>query len=463
MRALGKFLLFLVLLAAVGSAGAWFWASRQSGPTIAIRQPEKFIGQSTSIELSVEAPDGQFSRIDVAIEQNGRSMPVFALGQPSEGGMKQDTAERIYIMRPIGKQAIPELQEGTARIVVHASRPVLRGLRQAESMAVRDVQVRLQPPRVAVLSTHHYINHGGAELVVYRATPSDVASGVRVGERTYPGFPGSAVGITDPAARVAFFALLADQDLNTPVELFARDEAGNEATAVVDHRPFPKPFRRSRIEVDDRFLQRVVPAIASNTRDVQIDTGDPLRAFLEINGDLRRRNAETIAALAQKTAPEMRWKDKFQQLGNSQVEAGFADHRTYFYKGKEVDQQVHLGFDLAVTANVPILAAQRGTVLFADYLGIYGNCVIVDHGLGVQSLYAHLSSIDVKPGQAVEKGHTLGRSGMTGLAGGDHLHFTMLINGQPVNPVEWWDTKWMQDRVFRKIAEAGGPAPSATP
>jgi murein DD-endopeptidase MepM/ murein hydrolase activator NlpD len=463
MRAIAKFLLFLLLLAAVVGAGAWFWASRQAGPTITIRQPEKFIGQTTSLELSVEAPDGQFSRIDVAIEQNGRTMPVFALGQPAEAAMKQDTAERIYVMRPIGKRAIPELQEGAARIVVHASRPVLRGLRQAESTSVRDVQVRLQPPRVAVLSTHHYVNHGGAELLVYRATPPDVASGVRVGERMYPGFPGSAVGLPDPATRVAFFALLADQDLNTPVELFARDEAGNEATAVVDHRPFPKPFRRSRIEVDDRFLQRVVPAIASNTRDLQIDTSDLLRAFLQINGELRRRNAESIAALAQKTAPEMRWKDRFQQLGNSQVEAGFADHRTYFYKGNEVDQQVHLGFDLAVTANVPIVAAQRGTVLFADYLGIYGNCVIVDHGLGVQSLYAHLSSMDVKPGQAVEKGHTLGRSGMTGLAGGDHLHFTMLINGQPVNPVEWWDAKWMQDRVFRKIAEAGGPAPSATP
>ncbi len=463
MRAIGKFLLFLVILAAVVGAGAWFWASRQPGPTIAIRQPEKFVGQNTSLELSVEAPDGQFSRIDVAIEQNGRSMPVFALGQPSEGAMRQDTAERIYIMRPIGKRAIAELQEGSARIVVHASRPVLRGLRQAESTATRDVQVRLQPPRVAVLSTHHYVNHGGAELVVYRATPPDVASGVRVGERTYPGFPGSAISLPDPAARVAFFALLADQDLATPVELFARDEAGNEATAVVDHRSFPKPFRRSRIEVDDRFLQRVVPAIASNTRDMQIDTSDPLRAFLQINGELRRRNAETIAALALKTAPEMRWKEKFHQLGNSQVEAGFADNRTYFYQGKEVDRQVHLGFDLAVTANVPILAAQRGTVLFADYLGIYGNCVILDHGLGVQSLYAHLSSMDVKPGQPVEKGHTLGRSGMTGLAGGDHLHFTMLVNGQPVNPVEWWDTKWMQDRVFRKIAEAGGPAPSSTP
>jgi murein DD-endopeptidase MepM/ murein hydrolase activator NlpD len=463
MRALGKFLLFLVLLALLLGAGAWIWASRQPGPTIAIRQPERFIGQLTSLEVTVEAPGGRFNQIEIAVEQDGKALPVFALGQPSEVGLKQESADRIYIMRPIGKQAIPELREGAARIVVRASRPLLRGMRQAESTAAREVQVRLQPPRVGVLSTHHYVNHGGAEFVVYRATPQDVASGVRVGDRVYPGFPGSAVGIDDPAVRVAFFALLADQDLNTPVELFARDEAGNQATALIEHRPFPKPFRRSRIEVDDRFLQRVVPSIATNTRDMQIDTSDPLQAFLRINGELRRRNAETIAALAAKTAAEMKWKDNFQQLGNSQVEAGFADHRTYFYKGKEVDQQVHLGFDLAVTANVPILAAQRGAVVFADYLGIYGNCVIVDHGLGVQSLYAHLSSIDVKPGQQVEKGETLGRSGMTGLAGGDHLHFTMLVNGHPVNPVEWWDTKWMQDRVFRKVSEAGAPAPSVTP
>lgn len=462
MRALGKFLLLVIVLAAAAAAGAWMWASRQSGPTITIRGPERFIGQTTSLELTVEAPGGRFSRIDAAVEQNGRMMPVFALGQPSEAGMKQESAERIYIMRPVGKRDIGELQEGPAKIVVHAARPLLWGMRQAESTATRDIQVRLQPPRVAVLSTHHYVNHGGAELVIYRATPPEVASGVRVGERTYPGFPGSAVGLQDPAIHVAFFGLLYDQDLRTPVSLFARDEAGNETTAVVDHRPFPKPFRRSRIEVDDRFLQRVVPAIASNTRDMRIETGDPLQAFLVINGELRRRNAEAIAALAQKTAPQMLWKESFQQLGNSQVEAGFADHRTYFYNRKEVDQQVHLGFDLAVTANVPILAAQRGTVLFADYLGIYGNCVIVDHGLGVQSLYAHLSSIDAKPGLQVEKGQTLGRSGMTGLAGGDHLHFTMLLNGQPVNPVEWWDPKWMQDRVFRKVAEAGGAASSAT-
>ena len=462
MRFLAKLLLFLVVVAVLAGGVAWVWAGRQAGPTITIRQPEKFVGQATALEVAVEAPGGQFSRIDVGLEQNGKTLPVFTLEQPAQGSMKQDSAERIYISRPIGKRAIPDLQAGAAKIVVHASRPVLRGMRQAESQASRDVQVRLEPPRVAALSTFHYVNLGGAEFVVYRATPADVASGVRVGDRSYPGYPATAVGINDPAVRVAFFALAYDQDLNTPIDLFARDEAGNEATAALDHRPFPKSFKRSRIPIDDRFLQRVVPAIASNTPDMQIDTSDLLQAFLKINGELRRKNAETIAALAQKSAPEMMWKENFQQLTNSQVEAGFADYRTYVYRDKEVDRQVHLGFDLAVTANVPVHSAQRGVVVHADYLGIYGNCVIIDHGLGVQSLYAHLSSMDVKTGDRVEKAQVVGRSGMTGLAGGDHLHFTMLVSGTPVNPVEWWDTKWMQDRVFRKVSEGGGTAPSAT-
>src|SRR4029079_3702685 len=105
------------------------------------------------------------------------------------------------------------------------------------------------------------------------------------------------------------------------------------------------------------------------------------------------------------------------------------------YQGKEVDRQTHLGFDLARVVNSPIVAANRRKVVHAVALGIYGNCVIIDHGMGVQSLYAHLSSIGVQVGQMVEKEQELGKSGMTGLAGGDHLHFTMLVNGQMVNPV----------------------------
>jgi murein DD-endopeptidase MepM/ murein hydrolase activator NlpD len=466
MRAFVKFILLVVVIAGVVSGIAWFWAGRGAGPTIDIRQPGQFVGHTSTLEMAVDAPGGTFSRVDVVVEQNGKTFEVFTHDEGSlvspggSGVVAQENADRLYVMRPIGKRSIPELQEGPARIVARASRPVLYGLRQLESTVTRDVQVRLQPPRVAVLSTFHFINHGGSEFVVYRATPDDVQSGVRVGDKEYPGFPAAAAGIrADPALRVAFFALLYDQPLNTKIDVFARDPAGNQALAPLDYRVFPKPYRKSRIDIDDRFLQRVVPAIASNVPDEQIPTDDVLAGFLKINGDLRRKNNQYLRDLAKKTTAEMLFMDAFQQLGNSQVEAGFADSRTYVYNGKDVDQQVHLGFDLAVTAQSPISAAQRGVVLHAGDLGIYGNCVVIDHGLGVQSLYGHLTTIDVNAGDTVEKGRQIGRSGMTGLAGGDHLHFTMLVGGEQVTPVDWWSAQWLQDRVLRKIMAAGGAGP----
>ena len=200
------------------------------------------------------------------------------------------------MIRQVGKRDIPQLQAGPARIVVRAARRVVYGLREAESEVARDVQVRLEPPRVAALSTFHFINHGGAEFVVYRATPPDVESGVQVGDVRYPGFPASGAGIkADEATKVAFFALAHDQDLNTPISLYARDPAGNEATAALDHRPFPKPFRRSRIEIDDRFLQRVVPAIASANPEANMRTNASRRPVRE--EDTRASTADEGAAI----------------------------------------------------------------------------------------------------------------------------------------------------------------------
>jgi murein DD-endopeptidase MepM/ murein hydrolase activator NlpD len=462
MRAFLKFLVLLVVVCAIGLAGAWFWAGTATGPTIDVRQPQKFVGQAGTLDMIVQAPGGQFSSLQATLEQNGKRHPVYTYEAQKGTGVdqkngNQKSADQIAAIVQIGKRAIPTLVSGPARIEVRATRPVLYGLRQAESVVTRDVQVRLEPPQVVVLSTFHYVNLGGSEFVVYRASPEDVVSGVRVGDKEYAGYPARGAGITsDPALRVAFFALLFDQPLDTPMQVFARDEAGNETAATLDHMVFKKQYQTSRIEIDDTFLQRVVPAIASNSPSEDIPRDDVLAGFLKINGDLRKKNNQYLTDLSKKSAPELLFTDAFQQLGNSQVEAKFADTRTYLYNGKAVDKQVHLGFDLAVTANVPLVAAQKGVVVHASDLGIYGNCVVIDHGMGVQSLYGHLSSIGVKVGDSVQKGQQIGRSGMTGLAGGDHLHFTMLVGGQQVTPVDWWSAQWMQDRVRRKIMAAGG-------
>ena len=450
----GLFVLILILL-----GGAWLVAGRMGGPSVEFKQPEKFIGASTPVEVLVGAPAPQLKTLTIAVEQNGKTVPVYSLGDAG-AVVKEEGADAVRVTRTVGRENVPELKSGPARIVVTAARPVLYGLRTVTSSVSKDVQVRLERPRVSVVSAHHFVNHGGAEVVVYRVTPDDVRSGVLVGDVEYPGYPARSAGlpdinITDPALRVAFFALRHDQDLKTPVRVFARDEAGNTARADFDYRVFPKPFKKSRIELADPFLDRVVPAILEGTRDVN-PTGDTLQKFLVINGELRRKNNEKISSFASQTAPSILWSGAvFHPFTNTGVQSAFADHRTYVYKGKDVDQQIHLGFDLASYAGTPIVASNRGKVLFAEELGIYGNTVIIDHGMGVQSLYAHLSSIDVKPGDMVEKEQQLGRSGMTGMAGGDHLHFTMLVNGQMVNPVEWWDSHWIEDRILRKLRDAG--------
>lgn len=461
MRFLIRALLFLIVVGVLALGGAYLFAGTQAGPSLDVRSPEKYVGQNTPLEFFVDTAGGQASRVEAVLEQEGQSTTVFS-NDPSrqqDAEVKTDAANRLWVVRPIGKQALPNLKAGPARLTIKASRPVLYGIRNIETTVTRDLEVRLEPPRVGVLSLHHFVNHGSAEFVVFRATPSDVTAGVRVGNVSFPAFPGSSVGIQDPASRIAFFVLGYDQELNTPISVFARDVAGNEVTSQVERRQFPRPFAKSRIEVDDGFLQRVVPAIAQNSPGDAIESNDVLKGFLQINRDLRKKNNQTIAELASKTRPEMLWRDGF-SLGNVNVEARFADFRTYFYQGKEIDRQVHLGYDLATLQHAPVPAANRGVVIFANYLGIYGNAVVVDHGLGVQSLYGHMSTIDVKEGDMVEKSQTLGRSGTTGLAGGDHLHFTMLVNGVMVSPVEWWDPHWLEDRVFRKIREAGGQAPT---
>ena len=456
-----RWLLALLLVFALVCTGVYVAAGRGAPPHLTIDKPDRFVGQAGSLDVTADAPNAQLTALTITLEQNGKSVPLFSLDGQQTASVTRIDRTHLKVSRPLGKQAVPELQSGPARIVVTATRPSFLKLRQLTSTASKDFQVRLEPPRIAVLSTHHYVNHGGSEMVVYKATPADVASGVRVGDLEYPGFPAAGAGVAgvDPSTNIAFFALLHDQPLDAPIAAFARDEAGNQAKATFIDNVFEKPFKKSRIEIDDKFINRVVPEIIEHSPELKMtapvqDSPEMLAGFLRVNGELRKINGDQIAALAPKTSPKRLWEGPFIQLGNSQVEASFADRRTYFYKAKEIDQQTHLGFDLAVTQHVPVKAANNGTVVNASWLGIYGNCVIIDHGLGVQSLYGHLMSFDVKVGDTVTRGQVLGRSDSTGLAGGDHLHFTMLVGGRMVNPVEWWDPHWITDRVERKLLEA---------
>jgi murein DD-endopeptidase MepM/ murein hydrolase activator NlpD len=425
-----KLVLILVVLL-VASGGAYVVAGLQPGPAVTLSKPGDFAGAAVPVEFQIVSPAA--ADVQIAFEQNGVRTAV-AAPAPGSSSVTISSASAPGL----------KIQAGPATVIVTASRKVW-GMRTVSTEVSKAITIRLEKPRVSVVSTKHYINLGGAEMILYRATPDGIASGVRVGDIEYPGFP------YKDNLRIAFFALRYDQPVNVPMTLFARDLTGEEATSDFDRMTFSKPFKKSTIVLDDAFVERVVPAILAGATEVA-PTGTAIEKYVVINNELRQKNNARIQALASQTAPEMFWAGAvFHPFGNTKAEAAFADFRTYVYHGKEVDKQVHLGFDLASFANTSIVAANRGRVLFAQELGIYGKCVIIDHGMGVQSLYGHLSSISVNVGSMVDKGQEIGKSGMTGMAGGDHLHFTMLVNGQMVNPIEWWDEHWIQDRIRRKL------------
>jgi murein DD-endopeptidase MepM/ murein hydrolase activator NlpD len=464
-------LLFVAALLIVGGGVAYYLAGQEPGPLVTIHGPAVMGSASATLDASIDMMGTRLTRVEAKLEQAEKQFPVFSLASPGDARFVQETPDRMRMTRAVALSQFGGLKDGTARMEITAERTVLFGLRHVESTSSRDVRVRLTPPAITVVSTFHYVKLGGAEMIVYRVAPPDVSSGVQVGGLYYPGFPAAGVAGSkspDPSLRLAFFSLAFDQDVNTRMTLVARDEAGNTVVADFDHKTFPDKFARSRVPIDDTFIGRVVPPILQATPELKMPTGNPeerLAAFLAINSDVRRKNAQQIETVAGESGSEMLWRGPFQRMARAASASVFADHRTYMYGGHEVDRQVHLGVDLASVRGAEVAAANAGRVLYAGFLGIYGNCVIVDHGMGVQTLYAHLSAMDVEKGDSVKGGETIGRSGMTGLAGGDHVHFTTLVAGRPVNPVEWWDAHWIADRIDRKLFEAGliPEAPKLTP
>lgn len=298
------------------------------------------------------------------------------------------------------------------------------------------------PPVVSITSRQHNVAHGGTGLVVYTASEPLGRTGVEVGEYFFPGY------LERPGRYLCFFALpfAVDPKAVRPT-LVAEDEAGNGVRIPVNVHVIPKKFRHDSITVSDAFLQSKMPQFA----ELYPPGTSMLDIFIKVNSELRQRNIADLKALGANTVPQLLWSGAFVRLPQSATMAQFGDTRTYLYGGKAIDTQTHMGIDLASLVNSPVPAGNAGRVVHAGFFGIYGNLVVIDHGFGVHSLYSHLSEMHVRVGDAVQRGQIIGKTGATGMAGGDHLHFGMLVGGIEVQPIEWWDEHWIRDNITSKI------------
>ncbi|MGH9448751.1 MAG: M23 family metallopeptidase, partial [Terriglobia bacterium] len=291
----------------------------------------------------------------------------------------------------------------------------------------------------------------GCEMVIFSVSAGTVRSGVQVGAYYFPSWP---VKETEPQTRLCLFAFPYNIDPNTPARIVAVDDAGNQAVASFNYKVFPKKFRYSTLTLTEAFMQRVVPPILSRTTAIQ-DQGSLVKNYVEINHNLRQIDAQRLIQFSKETNPKFMWTQAFLRLPNTKAEAHFADHRTYVYDGRVIDHEVHLGDDLASVEHAPVEAANDGLVIYAGWFDIYGNAVIIDHGCGLQTLYGHMASFKVKAGELVKRGQVIGISDTTGLAGGDHVHFGVLLDGIAVSPTEWWDPHWIHDRITARLQQYG--------
>jgi murein DD-endopeptidase MepM/ murein hydrolase activator NlpD len=299
-------------------------------------------------------------------------------------------------------------------------------------------------PKIEIMSTKHYFNQGGAGLVIYSVSESETINGVKVGNNFFPGMSGL---FQDDMVYAAFIAVSHDQSEGTEIYVQAEDQAHNQGRAPLTYNIRKKRFKRDIIRITDRFLRKKMPEFSkySETNNHLIDQ------FLKVNQKERAENIQKIQSNCQESKNILFWKNSFLRLPKSATRAGFGDRRTYHYQSKVIDHQTHLGIDLASTYNSPVPAANDGVVVFAEKNGIFGRSVIIDHGFGLFSLYSHLNRMMVKSGNEVRKGNIIGHTGTTGLAGGDHLHFSILVKGIFTNPLEWWDKNWIKYNITDKI------------
>ena len=420
-------------------------------PSIEIRPAMPAMGKQTPFQVEVSEPRRGLTYVRIECIQGDNAVTLIdktyrAGSQFFLWGRKTGTDT---LTGTAGSLNVPGLKEGSALIRVTAGRAATWLRRPGPVTDEISLSVRLTPPSIQITSMHTYVSRGGSGLVTYRVGQTAVRDGVRAGSWWFPGYSLPGGGEQD---RFALFAVPYDMD-QPDVRLTAADDAGNEAEKTFIDGFNAKPFKSDTLNISDEFISKVVPEILAQTPDMQ-DLGDPLENYLEINRELRIKDAGTIKALAQESKPEFLWSGPFRMLPSSKVMATFGEKRTYRYNGKVVDHQTHLGYDFASIRHAPVPAPNDGIIVLAHYLGIYGNAVIIDHGYGLMSISGHLSSIAVKEGQRVSKGDVIGNTGATGLAGGDHLHFCTLLQGLPVNPLEWADGHWIRDRITRKLDEA---------
>ena len=402
--------------------------------------------------VSVSDPAAGIARVAISISQDGKKHMLLERGYERGAALNEQLTAAVDA-RSLG------LHEGPA--VISVSAQDFSALKNSASVA-QDAVVDFSAPRVEPLSAQQNGSVGGVELVVFRHSGRPLATGgVESSQgKVYQGYSLAAFDADKSFPEGTYFALFPIPYDFSPesdtLRLAVTDTFGNSASAPFNYRIAPKTFPEVNMGLSEQFLSSKVPPLLERLRSANaaaVSSGQAAGDFKLVNEELRSLNESTVrAVLAENRDSPRMWRGAFIRPLAAAPKASFAEGRRYILKGEEISKSRHMGVDLADVAHAQVSAANHGRVVFSGDLGIYGETVIVDHGVGVSSLYGHLSSRTAKKGDLVVQGQEIGRTGTTGLAGGDHLHYEIRVQGEPVSPLAWLDARWIAEHLEQKVS-----------
>ncbi len=242
-------------------------------------------------------------------------------------------------------------------------------------------------------------------------------------------------------------------------QVVATDKAGNTTKHTIPiTRNINVPYYQSNINVKEDFLNgKLNELIAQIDKKHLRDFSSDVERFVFFNEGVRAEDESRILKASNSVSDSSYIDEDFRAfvpLRGSRVVGSFGDYRIYFLNKEKISKAVHLGIDVASVKNAPIIASNRGVVLLKSYLGLYGNTLLLYHGFGVSSIYAHMHESSLEVSDEVSIGQQLGKTGQTGWAFGDHLHFGILIQGHFVRLNEWIDQKWVDENVVNVLKKA---------
>ncbi len=423
----------MLLILALAAVGAYFLMRDLSGPSVTLTPGNTGrIGLAQTMELNMSDKSG-IQSVTVTVKRGEQFMTVLQQAFPT-----LETSQKVSFS--LKETRLPE---GAFELEIRVVDGSYAGFGRGNTTTLNlPMILDSQPPRIAVKTGPPALYRGGSGLIVYTVSEDVDKTGVQVGDLFFPGYK------QDNGGYVCLFPFPISLTTGSfQPEIMARDLAGNLTSSRLLVHALNRNYRSDTLNIPESFLNFKADELAQ----LCPEESSPLTQYLCANNKVRIGNDAKLIEVASNPAnvsPRFLWKGSFRSLPRAAVKANFGDFRTYVDGDKQkIDEQTHMGLDLASVAHAEVPASQDGRVVWVDYLGIHGNMILIEHGLGLMTQYSHLSEYSVKVGDVVKAGQIIGRTGTSGLAGGDHLHFGVLVGGIPVQPLEWLDASWVKNNI----------------